>query len=446
MHIGIVGHNSVEYIDLLVDIWNNGDCAVLLDCNLPYDALIKTMNEIDIKICYIDADIFEKYKITISCDFRIIKYTSSYKKFQFLPNKIYEKFNENYSNNAAIVIYSSGTTGKSKGVILSHYSINTNADMIYDKMNITNADNIMVVKKFSHSSTIVGEILVALKNKIKILLGPIVMPSRIIVNILRTFKITVLCVNPVLLKLLVNEIKKRNCSFFLEKIFVSGDKLYEKDISYARKNVFDTKIYNMYGLTECGPRVSMQTDEYKHLNSVGKPLENVKLQIRNDNGETITKAYEKGIVFVKTPCALLGYASEKINNNDKNCEWINTKDIGYIDENGELYIVGRFDDLIIVDSHKIYPNDVEEIITKFTSINECIVTTYCDIANSKNILCCLYVGEVDIRILTSILGKYLLNYEIPKKYIRVIEIPKNANGKIERKFIERYLENKEGMI
>lgn len=445
MYIGLLGYNSVEYVEVLIDIWNNGDCAVLLDCSLPYNSLVNTINECHLEICYIDENYFKKLNIKEIDYVKVIKYSSSYKQFHFLPSNIYMNFKENYSHKPAIVIFSSGTTGKSKGIVLSHYAINTNADMIFKEMEISDNDKIMIIKKISHSSTLVGEVLVALKNKLKILLGPIVLPSRIIIDCINIFGITILCTNPILLKLLTNEVEKRNYAINLKKIFVSGDRIYENEIIKARNIISKAKIYNMYGLTECGPRVFMQNDMYNHLNSVGVPLENVHFQIKDLDGNNITKSYRKGVVFIKTPCVALGYINTKFGFSEIQSEWINTKDIGYLNENGELFIVGRADDLIIIAAHKIYPNSIEEIITKFTNVKECVVTTCYDYTINKEVLCCFYVGEINISSLLNILSKYLIDYEIPKKYFNIKKIPRNANGKIDRKFVKenwRYLELK----
>ena len=89
-----------------------------------------------------------------------------------LPKYISCKFQENYSKNEAIIIYSSGTTGKVKGIILSHFDINTNADAIIDYMKPTTAHCIYIAKTLSHSSTLTGELLVALKTKMNIVIAP----------------------------------------------------------------------------------------------------------------------------------------------------------------------------------------------------------------------------------------------------------------------------------
>lgn len=72
-------------------------------------------------------------------------------------------------------------------------------------------------------------------------------------------------------------------------------------------------------------------------------------------------------------------------------DWLNTGDIGYFDEYGELHIVGRMDDVILLGAHKIYPNDVVAQIMKYTDIHECAVTAVS--VNTEDVLCCLYTSS-----------------------------------------------------
>ncbi len=126
--IALIGQNSVEYVDMLVNIWNNGDCAVLIDCQIPSQTAVLMMYEAKVKKCYVEQKYYEKMSKIIDESITLIPYIRSSPTAQLLPSEIYDKFRNNYSRDEAIVIYSSGTTGKSKGIILSHFAINTNAD------------------------------------------------------------------------------------------------------------------------------------------------------------------------------------------------------------------------------------------------------------------------------------------------------------------------------
>ena len=206
--VALIGENSVGYINTLIDIWNNGDCAVLLDWRIPFPTAIEMMIEADVHTCFIEKSLFTKVKNEIPNYIDFITYEKQNKSAELLPNCIYEKFQENYSRNEAVVIYSSGTTGKSKGIILSHFAINTNADAIIDYMKLETDDCIYIAKTLSHSSTLTGELLVGLKANICLIIAPTIVPPRYILNNINKYGATLICLNPTLLSMFAAEYKQ----------------------------------------------------------------------------------------------------------------------------------------------------------------------------------------------------------------------------------------------
>ena len=138
--IALIGENSVEYIDMLVDIWNSGNCAVLIDCQIPPQTAVEMMREAQVRKCYIEHKYYDKIYAVLDKNVELIPYEKENTSTRLLPTEIYDRFKENYSKDEAVVIYSSGTTGKSKGIILSHFAINTNADSIIDYMQPDDSD------------------------------------------------------------------------------------------------------------------------------------------------------------------------------------------------------------------------------------------------------------------------------------------------------------------
>lgn len=156
--VALIGENSVEYVNSLIDIWNNGDCAVLLDWRIPFQTAVEMMREADVSKCYIEEGLLEKSNIQLPDCIEFIEFKKRITT-TMLPQEVYDKYRNNYKTNEAVVIYSSGTTGKSKGIILSHYAINTNADAIIDYMQPNDNDCIYIAKTLSHSSTLFHKLL-----------------------------------------------------------------------------------------------------------------------------------------------------------------------------------------------------------------------------------------------------------------------------------------------
>lgn len=407
MRIGLIGHNSVEYIQRLLQIWNNNDSAVLLDPDMPFSVVSSILNESNVEKLLIEDTLLTRSENLSS--FEIIPYQIKHQMPCTLPESVRELYEPRYDESEVVVIYSSGTTGRCKGVSLSHRAISNNADSIIDYMDPSDRDVLYLNKKLTHSSTLVGELLAALKSGSDILLSLLAVPPRVAFRNITDHNVSILCCNPSLLKMYSDE-AERTGSFpeSVRTVYTSGDMISAKEIEKAR-TVFKCPVFNVYGQTECGPRITAQTIDFCHGNSVGKPIKNVEIKIA-DNNE----------IVVKTNSLFSGYTNREIPVE----EWHRTGDTGYIDENGELYITGRTDNMIIVDSHNIYPEAVEQLIIENTEVKDCVVF------KEHDKLVCSYEAdnELGTDIIKTIRTK-LLPYEVPRSFRRVNEIPMNKNGK-----------------
>ncbi len=439
--IALIGDNSIEYIEILLNIWNNGDCAVLVDCEIPFYTAVEMMREAQVCKCYVESKYYDKIYSTLDNSIELISYDLIFPHTQLLPTAIYDKFKVNYSSDEAIVIYSSGTTGESKGIILSYFAINTNSDAIINYMQPSESDCMYIVKKLTHSSTIIGELMVALKMRTPILIAPVVVPPRYVFSNIAKYNVTIIGVNPLLLSMFCNEYQyhKQDLSS-LKKIFVSGSILSDRTYAIAHEVFNKQEIYNVYGLSEAGPRVAAQRYDCCKSNSVGKAINNVNIAIVDENGNVSANG-ALGIIHVESPCIFNGYIQGELKNKSLYNNWLNTGDIGFFDENDELHIIGRVDEMIVIGAHKIYPSEVERQIQVFSEVIECIVfmVNYC----KEELLCCLYVSCKSIRTdIKKLLGTVLMKHEIPKLFVKIDVIPRTPNGKIDLKKSKQLIINR----
>lgn len=444
--IALIGENSVEYINVLVDIWNSGNCAVLIDCQIPPQTAVEMMREAQVRKCYIEHKYYDKIYAVLDKNVELIPYEKENTSTRLLPTEIYDRFQENYSNDEAVVIFSSGTTGKSKGIILSHFAINTNADAVIDYMQPDDIDRMYIVKNITHSSSITGELLVALKTRMPLLIAPVVVPPRLVLQNIAKYGVTIIGVNPLLLTMYCNEYENRKYDLStLKKIYVSGAILNDKTYETAHKVFRDQEIYNVYGLSEAGPRVTAQRRDCSKGNSAGKAIKGVELIIVDESGNIVPNG-ERGTVHINTPSRFNGYIQGEIKHKSLYQDWLNTGDIGYLDERNELHIIGRIDDMIVIGAHKIYPTEVERCIQLAADVRECVVAMVN--FQGEDVLCCLYVSDEEMRAdIKSILGASLMKYEIPKLFIRTNAIPKTRNGKISSKDVKETIKRElEGRI
>jgi long-chain acyl-CoA synthetase len=425
--VALIGENSIEYVDSLLDIWNNGDCALLIDRGIPPLAASEMMLEAGVRVCFIERAVYDKGGEAWSDKIHFELFERVGNSASLLPDRIYDKFRENYSRDEALVIYSSGTTGKSKGVILSHYAINSNADAIIDYMWPAYGDCIYIAKTISHSSTITGELLVALKTKTKLVVAPVIVPPRFVLNSILKFGVTIICLNPTLLKMFAEEFERGEYDLSsLRVIYSSGEILNDRIYELAHRVFGDVPVYNVYGLTEAGPRVSAQRADCCKSNSVGKPLKGVDVAIVDDGGNVLPPG-ERGVIHVNTPGRYDGYIVGETKFASLYNGWLNTGDVGYWDESDELRIVNRIDDVIIIDGHKVYPSEIEKSLMTKSSLSECKIVKMQ--FNGCDIICCLYTGEYDIDSRKEISNEFI-SYEIPKIFLKCEHLPLMLKGKL----------------
>ena len=409
MRIGLTGKNSVEYVEQLLRIWNSGNSAVL-NCDTPPSSVFGMLADTGAAQCFADRTSADRYCDTAPPSFEMTCYPTEYGMPCVLPESVRDMYTPRYDDTEAVVIYSSGTTGKRKGISLSHRAISSNADSIIDYMNISESDCLYLNKKLSHISSLTGELLVALKTGADIVLSPLAVPPRVAFRTVTGFGVTVLCCNPYLLNLYAEE-TERTGRFpeSVRTVYTSGDAVSLKDIERARKT-FGCPVYNVYGQSECGPRISAQREGCCTGNSAGRPVKNV--EVRTD---------EQGEILVKTNALFSGYT----NSGYTPGEWHRTGDLGYIGKEGELYVTGRTDSMIITGAHNVYPETVEKAVTDNSTANDCLVYM------KDCVLVCDYVSDKEIDSVTVIktLRQQLLPYEVPKRFRKVTAIPRNTNGK-----------------
>lgn len=430
MRICIYADNSCNYVRTLLSIWENGDCAVLIDPRIPLKSALEQMMLCNVVKCYTDYN-FDEISDLYSNDFAIQFITIEKEEMKFFDNKLeYPLFSKENLDREALILFSSGTTGKSKGVIHSYYNIQKNAEMIIEYMRPLADDRIFIVKSLAHSSTVVGELLVALKTNTSFMLGKTTQHMGSLWKSIISNKITILCLNPTLLHMLCQyllHIVPDISSCNVKKIYTSGAVLNKEDVEQIKLILNFTKIFNVYGLTEAGPRVSAQIEE-EPLGSVGKPIGDVKVIVTDEKGKPL-QAGQKGIINVNTRCLFRGYvSSDSVEREAVYNDWLNTGDIGYFDSHDNLYVIGRRDRMVICGGHNVYPEYIEAIIMKLNGIKDCYVYGIKDDIWGEKLVC-TYDSNVELnRELFFHCKKYLAQYEIPKTFIKGT-IYKTPNGK-----------------
>ncbi len=425
--IGIVGENSIEYVKALLAVWRAGNCAVLLDWRLPAGQILDMLVLCGAEECYMDMRLKQDQFQGSSLKIHWMNVQNS--SANVLSLKLYEDFFLPQSEEDALILFSSGTTGKSKGIVLSYRSIVLNSTAVAEYLQLEQNDCFYISKALSHSSTLVGELLVALRYRVRVILAPTIVPPRVALRTICEEQATILCVNPILLRLFAKTQERLQWDLPLRVIYTSGAVADRQLMLDARKVFGKIPVLDIYGLSEAGPRVSAQRIGSSDTpGSVGIPVQGVEVQVRSQQGG-LCKPLEQGMIFVKTPSAMTRYL-----NNPSPCQagWIYTGDIGYLHKDGELFVLGRADDIIVQGAHNLDPNGIETILKCCPEVEDCMVFGVEDSQYGHKAVC-FYVATRDLEEELYLFARQkLADYEIPKEFQRVGQIPVTVTGKRSR--------------
>ena len=297
-----------------------------------------------------------------------------------------------------ILLFTSGTTGSSKAVCLSHKNICENIRSVAGIVKVSPKTKVLSILPIHHTyECTLGYLLVIYSG------GCIAHCEglRYILNNMQEYKPTLILCVPLLLDNMYKKIMKTLRStlpekyfnkgkhiidaipFFLRGIvkgkikktfggklntFIVGAAAMNPEVSYSIDK-FGMRVLQGYGLTECSPLVAGNNDFYKRDDSVGLPIPNVQYKIANPNQEGV------GEIIVKGPNVMLGYyKNEEATKEVIKDGWFYTGDLGRIDENGYLYITGRSKSVIVTTNGKnIYPEELEYYLNEEEAISEAIV-------------------------------------------------------------------------
>lgn len=422
MRLGIICENSIEAIEIIGQELKKGNSLYIINKNSPIELLIEELNKLKIKTIYLPKDYtyFEK----LSQNNNLIVYDS--KKIGWFSSAILLDYNYSKSQNEAIILASSGTTNKRKLISLSHNAINLNAEKIYLNYSLNLSKECCIIKNFAHSSTLIGEIIVALKFGIRCYIASQIYNGfQLYKNIVQS-KASFVCLNPLLLDIFydylsINKSKSESLNN-LKIIYVSGSML-TKEKEHYYKVIGNIKILNCYGLTELGPRVTMQNIECYfngRSTAVGKPLKGVYVKINDTVGNGC------GEILVKTDSIMNEYIGESFMN--KSGQWIHTGDVGFIDENEELNVIGRLDEQLTINSINYNPINMEQFFIKNEIFDDCVIVKSKN-NNFEELVCLYHNNYLDYYSIKQKLRLFYPEDIQPKSFIAVKRIIYNDSGK-----------------
>lgn len=343
--------------------------------------------------------------------------------------KIYEK------EKPAVIIPTSGSLGKSKSVMLSHKNLISNTFSFIERSELSKRDASLVVLQLSSSFAHMSQLLATIFIGGKLLFCDKYFISKIFWNVVNMKQPTITCMIPSLLLNILNNNQEIVKQKYLNKIIVSGEPIPYGLTVQCIKKIPDINIIKAYGLTEASPRVSQfyLKDIKFNKTSVGKPLRDVNIKIVDDKNK-ICKAGTYGEILIKGPNIMLGYyKNSNLTKDILSDGWLKSGDIGMIDDDGFLFILGRKKNIIIKNGMKVYPEEIESYLCSLPFIQRALVLLNKSAGNTEKVIAKI-VSSKKLKI-TDIMEKCrnsLASYKIPDEIIITNSLNETINGKIKR--------------
>ncbi|MBK9255213.1 MAG: AMP-binding protein [Saprospiraceae bacterium] len=335
--------------------------------------------------------------------------------------------------------YTGGTTGISKGAML------TNENMVANMLQIKAwmQNRLTEGKEVTLSPLPMYHIFAFTVNCLAMIgVGAhtiLVTNARDINSIIKEFKrseITLMTGLNTLFNALLNNEKFKECNFSSLKITVGGGMAIQKSVADRWKEVTGCTLTEGYGMTESSPLISVNPlDETGRQGSIGLPVSSTDIRIVDDEG-TIVDIGQIGEIHAKGPQMMKGYYNQPSETAKTLVDgWLHTGDIGKMDEDGFLYIVDRKKDMILVSGFNVYPNEIEDVVMMYPKVMEVAAIGIPDEKSGECVKIFVVAKDKSLKKdeLLSHCRDNLTAYKVPKEIEFRDELPKTNVGKILRR-------------
>jgi malonyl-CoA/methylmalonyl-CoA synthetase len=338
-------------------------------------------------------------------------------------------------NDTAAILYTSGTTGKPKGAMLSHRNLKTNAEALHSLWGFRVDDVLLHALPVFHTHGLFVAINTTILNTSKMLFLTGFKTEDVIGLLPRA---TVMMGVPTFYNRLLNASGFDSKSCQNMRLFISGSAPLTDEIFTEFKKRTGFTILERYGMTETNMISSNPLDGERIAGSVGCSLSDVEIRVCGEKGQVLGLE-EIGDIEVRGPNVFKGYwrNPEKTKAEFSEDGFFRTGDVGYLDKAGYLFIVGRSKDLIISGGFNVYPKEVESVLDRIDGVEESAVVGVPHKDFGEGVIAIVTGSESNSELLCEavIIDKareQLAGFKVPKKVFIHHELPRNAMGKVEK--------------
>jgi long-chain acyl-CoA synthetase len=339
----------------------------------------------------------------------------------------------------AVLQYTGGTTGISKGAMLTQKNILANMLQIQA---ITNgplqkgSETVLTALPLYHIFALSVNFLAFLADGQHIVLVPKPIPISNTVKLFRTFKITAMTGVNTLFNSLNNSKDFRELAPRTLKVVVAGGMALQDSVNKTFQSITGSKIYEGFGLTEASPVTHVNPiGGSSPLGSIGLPLPSTYAKIVGEDGSSLPPG-ETGELVVTGPQVMKGYwKKDEETARVLRDDWLWTGDMARMDERGYFFIVDRKKDMILVSGFNVYPNEVEEVLASHPMVFEAAVVGVPDKGSGEAVKAFVVAKDKSLTVetLRAFCKENLTGYKCPRQFEFRDSLPKSNIGKILRR-------------
>ena len=336
----------------------------------------------------------------------------------------------------AVILYTSGTTGKPKGALLTHRNLYSNAQSIGEYLEITPDDKALAALPMFHVFCLTVIVNAPLLRGATIVILPKFSPQDVF-DLIPKHRVTIFAGVPTMYNFLLQtalKVPAYTSALKHVRIFVSGGASLPVQLLETFETTFECKILEGYGLSEASPVTCFNPlHGERKAGSIGPSIVHVENKIVDELGEEVG-VDEVGELIVRGPNVMKGYyklpEETAVTLRDG---WLYTGDLARRDEDGYFYIVDRKKDMVIVGGYNVYPREVEEVLYQHPGIVEAAVIGVPDAEQGEAVKAFVVTREdVSIEDIRSFAATKLAKYKQPTQIELIDELPRNTTGKILR--------------
>ena len=453
-HVGILGVNTIEWLVCYYAIHKIGAIAVLLNYGYLEKELRDVVDYADVAYLafgeskagsdYGDVvrhvrENLPKLKVYFDMDEVITPCVRAVKEHRTISLSF--PLPDTHENDTAVIIFTSGTTLRPKGVMLSNRQIMETMGEVADSMEWNENDRLLLVLPMYHGSGGNTGILVSLHSGMTLVLMRYYR-SVPVMRMIEKYKCTVFNSVPSMLLLMMKNPKFGQYDLSsLKSGIISGSTISAEQYQKIASAFGMKKLIPAYGMTEASTLSTIckidDADEIK-IDSAGKPLENVELRIWNCQQASESMVGEIGEIQIRGETVMQGYYKmpEKTKASMMEGGWFRTGDAGYMDKNGYLHFRNRITEMIVRGGENISPAEIENCIRNFDEkIENVKVVGIADAVMQEEVaaLVTMTEGNIDEQGLIEYLKERLALFKVPKYVFQIKEFPMTGSGKIDLK-------------